>query len=65
MANVLKVAKIQAIVRLWRQGWSLRRIARELGIHRETVSRYVAEAGQSRPNRLPGPGVGTAQNRSR
>ena len=44
MENVLKMAKVQAIVELWRQGWSFRRIARELGIHRDTVSRYVREA---------------------
>lgn len=41
MANVLKMALQQAIVALWRRGWSFRRIADELGVHRETVSRYV------------------------
>ena len=41
MANVLKMAQIQAIEALWRRGWSCRRIARELGIHRDTVRRYV------------------------
>ena len=41
MANRLKVAMIQALVTLWRQGWSQRQIARRLGIDRETVGRYV------------------------
>ena len=31
---------VHAIVGLLDQGWSYRRIARELGVHRETVSRY-------------------------
>ncbi|UCC31235.1 MAG: helix-turn-helix domain-containing protein [Phycisphaerales bacterium] len=41
MANQLGVAEQQAIITLVKHGWSRRRIARELGIHRETVSRYV------------------------
>ena len=47
MANVLKMADQAAIIALWRRGWSRRRIARETGIHRETVGRYVrlARAG--------------------
>ena len=40
MANRLKMAIVQAIIGLLEQGWSQRRIARELGIHRETVARY-------------------------
>lgn len=64
MANRLKLAKVHSIQVLHARGWSQRRIARELGIHRETVARYVqiAEgdprdgpggtnpAGQNRPN---------------
>jgi hypothetical protein len=42
MANQLKMAEIYSIVTLRAQGWSHRRIARELGIHRETVARYLA-----------------------
>ncbi len=50
MANRLKMAKIQAILELHRQGWSQRRIAGELGIDRETVGRYVGlAAGDSKP----------------
>ncbi|UCC31422.1 MAG: IS21 family transposase [Phycisphaerales bacterium] len=41
MANQLGMAEQQAIITLAKHGWSRRRIARELGVHRETVSRYV------------------------
>jgi len=43
MANRIKVAKALAILGLWRQGCSYRRIARVLGVRRETVRRYVEE----------------------
>jgi len=50
MANQLRMAKVHTILTLRGQGWSFRRIGRELGIRRETVSRYVrlaeAQAGQ-------------------
>ena len=41
MANHLKMATVNAILTLRQRGWSFRRIARELGIHRDTVSRHV------------------------
>ena len=41
MANQLKMAMVHAILTLKQRGWSQRRIARELGIDRETVARYV------------------------
>lgn len=41
MVNQLKMALQKAIEALAEKGWSQRRIARELGIHRETVGRYV------------------------
>jgi IS30 family transposase len=41
MANVLDMADQIAITALWKRGWSQRRIARETGIHRETVGRYI------------------------
>jgi transposase len=46
MANRIKVAKEQAILELWRQGHSLRRIARMLGVHRDTVAGYVERETQ-------------------
>ncbi len=41
MANQLRVAQIHSILTLYERGWSCRRISRELGVHRETVSKYV------------------------
>lgn len=41
MANHLGMAEQQTIFALADHGWSQRRIARELGVHRETVSRYL------------------------
>lgn len=50
MANRLKMAKVSAILLLRQRGWSLRRIARELGVHRSTVTRHVREAeGRAKP----------------
>ena len=42
MANVLKMADIQSIPDLHSLRWSNRRIARELGIDRGTVRRYLS-----------------------
>ena len=44
MSNLLKVAMIDIILSLHRQGWSQRRIASELEINRETVARYLKQA---------------------
>ena len=44
MANQLKMAMAEAILALLARGWPQRRIARELGVSRETVGRYVALA---------------------
>src|SRR5258708_11157130 len=41
MSNVLKVSLQTTIHSLHDHGWSRRRIARELGIDRETVGRYL------------------------
>lgn len=41
MANRLKMVQVNTIRTLISRGWSYRRIARELGIHRETVGRYA------------------------
>lgn len=37
----LKMSKIQSVLALREKGWTYSRIARELGVHRETVARYV------------------------
>jgi transposase len=41
MANHLTMALVDSVFTLHRRGWSRRRIARELGIHREAVARYL------------------------
>ena len=41
MSHQLKMAKVQAILQLHSLGWSGRQIAEHLGIHRETVGRYL------------------------
>ena len=51
MSNVLSDEKKQQAIALGRLGWSLRRIQKETGIHRETVSAYLKAADI--PMRLP------------
>ena len=41
MANDLRMDKVFTILTLHKAGWSDRQIARELGIHRETVGRHI------------------------
>jgi transposase len=43
MANLLKMANVQSILLLHAQGWTQRRIARELEIDRGTVRKYVRQ----------------------
>src|SRR5437899_2773418 len=50
MANRLKMAMVDTVQRLLEQGWWYRRIARELGIHRDTVAGL---AGKSKPAKAP------------
>lgn len=50
--NQLNVSLQHSITTLAAKGWSARKIARELGLHRETVGRYlqpVASSGGSKP----------------
>lgn len=49
MANQLRMDTVQAIWALKKQGWSDRRIARELGIHRTTVAGHL----RSKPTKVP------------
>jgi transposase len=54
MANQLKMAKIDAIFSLHQRKWSIRRIARELGINRATVARHIlASQEPSKQARAP------------
>ena len=46
MANHLKMAERETIVALHRQGWSKRRIARELGVDRGAVRRVLRQISQ-------------------
>ena len=39
--NRLKVKDQQTIVTLYERGWAVRKIARELGLDRATVRRYI------------------------
>src|SRR5260221_12980463 len=49
MSNVLRVSLQTTIHSLADRGWSQRRIARELGINRETVGRYLRLAEKAKP----------------
>ena len=40
MANILEVSMIEKIVALSELGWSIRKVSRELGVHRDTVKKY-------------------------
>ncbi|MBD3257926.1 IS21 family transposase [candidate division GN15 bacterium] len=63
MANQLKVAVVHAIIGLLERRWSYRRIARELGVHRETVARYdrLRQSVDSKPANVT-PGAGPDDN---
>ena len=54
MANVLKVHEQSNIQQLAAQGWSRRRIARELNLDRKTVRRYLEDAAKSPTISTPG-----------
>lgn len=57
MANVTKMNVINAIETLYQKGWSQRRIARELSIHRSAVARYI-RAFEARAQNVPNPTAG-------
>jgi len=44
MANILQVNEREAILTLTARGWAIRRIARELKIHRHTIQRYIEQS---------------------
>jgi transposase len=47
MANLLSMAIIDAILALCQRKWSIRRIALELGLHRDTVARHLRRHQQA------------------
>lgn len=53
MANQLKVNQQQAILSLKERGWSQRRVARELSLHRQTVQRYWHSEPPPAPGSAP------------
>lgn len=55
MANQLKMAMVSTIMTLKQRGWSMRRIARELGVDRETVKRYALSSSNPATNAPLGP----------
>lgn len=59
MANRLKMALHQSILALARLGWSYRRIAAELAVDRDTVSRHMKAAGDGAGDGQP-PGANAA-----
>jgi transposase len=56
MSNLLKVAMIEVIRSLRRQGLSHRQIASELGVNRETVARYLRQAADTSKPAIAPPG---------
>jgi transposase len=48
MSNILQVSQQQAIQGLAAKGWSIRQIARALGVNRRTVKRYAVITGAKR-----------------
>jgi len=58
VANRLKMAIVTSILTLHKRGWSQRKIARELGVSRTTVRRYLAGNGPD-PNCTTNPPPGS------
>lgn len=61
MANELGMAEQGAVLGLLAQGWSQRRVARALGLHRDTVRRYARQGAVCDPkgkSKTPGPSPG-------
>jgi transposase len=54
LANYLKMPKRQQVIALLALGWSFRRIERETGVRRETVSRYSRPADPNPAKVFPG-----------
>lgn len=50
MSNITKVELQTSIITLRNQGWSERRIARELGVHHQIVKHYVSDSKCTNPH---------------
>ncbi len=63
MANRIKMALAEAILRLLGLGWTQRRVARELDVNRETVARYVRLAADTagKPAKVPAGAEGAGE----
>jgi transposase len=57
MANRLNMAKLDGILALYQRRWSIRRIAKELGVHRDTVARHILVSCQAIAARAPKEGA--------
>ncbi len=57
LANYLKMTKRQTSSALLALGWSFRRIERETGVRRETISRYARPADPNPAKVFPGSGT--------
>ena len=49
MSNITQVELQKSIISLYEQGWSERKIAHNLGVHRATVKRYVSDSKCTNP----------------
>ncbi|MGH7976324.1 MAG: IS21 family transposase, partial [Limisphaerales bacterium] len=61
--NRLNVSLQHSIITLWNHGWSFRRIARELQLRRETVSKHVHRHEDSKPAKVPVGSTGRSRSR--
>jgi len=60
VGNYLKVPDRQRVLALLELGWSYRRIEKETGIRRETISGYDPRRSAKPANPIAGPGMALA-----
>ena len=58
--NQLNVSLQHSITTLTAKGWSARKIARELGVHRETVGRYLQPVAPASKPAIPPTGLASS-----
>jgi transposase len=61
LANYLKMTKRQQVIALLALGWSFRRIERETGVRRETISKYSRPVEPNAAKVFPGEGANAAK----